>query len=344
MSEINKIDTLVFKYTIVTISFKGKRRRLFNIPVRNMPGNSSDNGIELSISVEESISLVIFTSLQILIGSFANCIVIITISMAKELRKRSEDLLILNLAVTDVLSLTTCLPWLTYILSERKTPEGGMYFIYPSIFMFVIFSGAFAVLAIGIDRFIALVVPLRHKTMMTRTRTTIMIIALWVTAVALGIMGNQNLSMSQLRFFRVLRVTSGLFLLIIIAVIYIIIFYCTIRQSRKILNQRRSLGVDGGNYPSHLALKITMNSFVLVCLFYATYLPLIVHSIHFSLAERRRRTSLVTDRMWIQSFMFLNSCVNPFVYGLRTKRYKKTFHKRLWSKIFHQTADQESHT
>ena len=69
--------------------------------------NSSVNGdqiVKLSLNPTSMWFLVIFCSIQILIGSIANFVVIVTISVSRQLRQRSEDRLILNPAITDFVS------------------------------------------------------------------------------------------------------------------------------------------------------------------------------------------------------------------------------------------------
>ena len=79
-----------------------------------MAGNTS-----LQLGSTASHFLVSFTSLQTIIGSLSNGFVIITFLAARELRKRPSDLFILNLAVADLIFLTTFQPWLTHVLNQK---------------------------------------------------------------------------------------------------------------------------------------------------------------------------------------------------------------------------------
>ena len=279
-----------------------------------------------------------FTSLQIFVGSLVNFIVIITILSARELRKRSEDLLILNLAVSDFLSLTTALPWFTYNLSKGKMNPN--YAIHESFLTLIVAAGTNSILAIAIDRFVAVVLPLRHKVIMKRTTTIIVIILSWVAACVNGFLMYLWFILPQLIYFDIVLFSYDLFKLLAMAILYAIIFYYTFRQAKKILNQRHSVCVDCKNHSFLTHLKVTMNMCFLVCLFYATHLPIAIHYVYSCLVRgcKQRPSQDKTVLYWIYSFMFLNSCINPFVYGLRTKRFKKAFYKNIWSKIFHPTA------
>ena len=73
--------------------------------------------MSLQLGSKASLFLVSFTSLQTIIGSVSNGFVIVTFLAARELRRRPSDLFILNLAVADVILLTTFQPWLTHVVN-----------------------------------------------------------------------------------------------------------------------------------------------------------------------------------------------------------------------------------
>ena len=78
-------------------------------------------------------------------------------------------------------------------------------------------------------------------------------------------------------------------------------------------------------------LKITTNTFIVVCFFYATYLPVIIYITHYSLVNVRGNYELqMAARAWIYSFGPVNCCFNPVFYVFRTKRFKQVCY-RLWS-------------
>ena len=293
--------------------------------------NSSANGdqiIKLSLNPTLMWFLVIFCSIQILIGSIANFVVIVTISVSRQLRQRSEDRLILNLAITDFVSLTTLLPWHIYLLTQPQIDITGTSFIgYTTLKVLLIITAGNTILSLAIDRFAAVVFPLRHFRIID---TRIMTVLSW--GVGVGFAASWQLVL--LKYEAVVTVVYGTLLLAISLILYAIIFYHTLKQGRVILNQRRSIGAANENFSSHLLMKITVRTFVMMCLFYATYLPLVIYASHFSLVSGREWAKLWNVRIWIYSFLYSNSCVNPFIYGLRTNRFRKEFHNKIWSRGF----------
>ena len=307
-----------------------------------MVGNNSCsiNGTE-RVGPLELWVYVLFSSVQIIIGSTANAVVIVTIFVSRQLRQRSEDRLILNLAITNFLSLTTVLPWSIHInIQQLNNVNLAIFSYYCALIALVATTESNTILCIVIDRFVAVVYPLCHPNIIN---TGIMIVLSWGTAIILQVGIYLCFKFSPYKISRIsidiIIVTYNLFFLAIIVTLYAIIFYHTLKQGRNILNQRRSVGAAKDEFSSHLLLKITLRTFVLMCLFYTTYLPWAIYIIHFSLVLGCDWEDYGDEIIWIETVFFINSCINPFVYALRTKRFKKEFRKKIWSRSFHHTAN-----
>ena len=285
-----------------------------------------------TLSHEESIFLTSFTSLLIIIGSLANGAVILTFLVVRELRRRPSDTLILNLAVADFVSLVTYLPLHTFIISEGRVGYGLVYFLYESLNSMGTYSSGNAIFSIAVDKFLAVVFPLRYKTLITQNVVCLFIALSWIVAVLFGIVNFLSYTVSFYFQFLVLWITYSLLLLLATTILYCAIFSYSVRQRRKILEQRRNIPNKRG-LRYRLLLKITLNSFVLVCLFHGTFLPMVAYITHFSLVVKNQNGAQLTERIWIYSFLFLNACINPFIYTCSTKTFKEAFRRRIWPKI-----------
>ena len=273
--------------------------------------------------------LVAFTSLQILVGTMANITVIITIVVARELRKRSEDQLILNLAFADLLTVTTFLPCHALGLIQWKRVP----WFSGSLMSLVFNYGGNALLALTIDRFIAIVFPLYHFKIVTKTWILVMIAMSFGAAVVVAVVNLLRLSSivngSSVKMF---FITKDFLLLLVMTVLNVVILYYAIKQGKAILKQRWTVGAECTTYPNRILLKTSFTTFGFVSLYYITYLPLVVYLIYY-LVTRPTLTAHLANLNWIHSFLFVNSTVNPFLYALRTRRFKTAFRKKIWANV-----------
>ena len=101
--------------------------------------------------------------------------------------------------------------------------------------------------------------------------------------------------------------------------IYIYIIYT--------LRQRGVFHLQNKNIRYRAVFKITLNTIILVCLCYPTFLPLIVYIGHWTLVLELENEDQMVTRSWIYSFGSLNNCVNLYIYASRTKRFKKASYR-----------------
>ena len=305
----------------------------------------ASNTTQTSLSFSETVFLITFTSLQIIIGTLANGVVIVTFLVARELRTRPSDLLILNLAVADLISLLTFLPLHLYMIKEDNFEENLPYLFYESFNTIGSFSSGITIFSIAVDKFLAVAFPLRYKNLITRNIVFVFIAISWIVAVLLGIVNFLSYILNFYFIFLALWTTFPLFLLITTTLLYCFIFSYAIKQGRKVLYERNISNEAAGRRTIHryrVVSKMVLNSFVLVCLFHGTFLPMVIYFTHFSLVKKIDNSRQLSERIWIYSFVFLNSCINPIIYTCGTRTFKKAFRRRIWSKIISNETDRQS--
>ena len=153
--------------------------------------NTTNDGINLAVDYEDSSESVTPFGVQILM-----CLMYITISLAalggngvviyiifayKRMRTVT-NLFIMNLAIGDLLMACLCIPF-TFVsnLILQYWPFGSIMCLVVSYAQAVsVFISAYTLIAISIDRYIAIIYPLRPR--MTKLQSKVIIIVIWVVA------------------------------------------------------------------------------------------------------------------------------------------------------------------
>ena len=282
---------------------------------------------KLELSKAEVLFLLVYNSLEIAIGTLSNFFIMVVFLLASEMRKRPSDLLIFNLATADLILLTTFQPWLTCIIGEKNLEE-KYYFFYEGLNSFVQLASGHAVLLIALDRFVAVIVPLKYPTWVRRITVYKFITLSWGLALIIGI---TNVMAYELNFYNpawlAFWIVYQLVLLLTTTLMYVVIFSSSYRQGRRIWRQGTISASERLRY--QIMLKITTNTFIVVSFFYATFLPVIIYITHVSLVSKEKNYSQIGTRAWIYSFSGLNCCFNPVFYVFRTERFRQVFY-RLW--------------
>ena len=293
----------------------------------NASNSIQQTDYKLNLKKSEVMFLLVFNSLEIIIGTSSNAFIIVMCLLTSKMRKRPSDSLIFNLATADLILLTTFQLWLTCILSEKYL-AGKYYFFYEGLNSFVQHGSSHSVFLIALDRFIAVRFPLKYQSWVKRKTVYKVITLSWGLALIIGI---TNVMAYELKFYRpwlAFWIAYQLVLLSTATLLYVVIFSSSYRQGRRIWQQGTIS--ESERLRHQIMLKITINTFVLVCFFYATYLPVIIYITHFSLVSEKKNYCQMGKRAWIYSFSALNCCFNPVFYVFRTKRFRQACYRLLF--------------
>lgn len=284
------------------------------------------------LSSEETIFLVVFNSLQIVLGSTANMLEIIFFLRKRWQHNNVSDRLTLNLALADFVALTTYLPWRTYVIYLRRPTQNSKF--YTSLFVFCIFNTGNAIILIALDRFIAITRSLRYHALVTGKALWFGVTLAWSTALLLGvghylsfkevllnIHKNYELFLSCLSFAHMVTMT----------VIYAVICQAARKQVKDMrLLQTRSREEDHDFSFDFQCKKSVYTTFCIMCLFFATFMPYSVYRMITHFDEDITKTSRRITWRWLMSFTFLNSCLNPYVYFIGMTKFRSAL-KRLFN-------------
>ena len=296
--------------------------------------NNTSNNL-ITISSPEKYALVVTTSVQILFGFISNAVVITTITLGQKYNKTPSDIMVLNLGYADLLPCLAFLPWLTFQLVQGW--HHSEYF-FCALYLFVIQCSENAVLAVTIDRYIAICYPLRYRSIMSPKKIFIFIFMTWGYGFINGI---AFLVSESLDFEYPMLLAHCILNFVVMAVIFMmygVIFRYVNRQTRQInLGDLIQSDIQRKRLRKVLLLvKSAKKSFTIAFLYLVTFLPIpiyfIVVKFYFECKVEEDIDCMISFETWfrrLNCFTFLNSCINPIIYSFKNTRFRRMFLKMI---------------
>lgn len=281
------------------------------------------------LSSQGSISLAIFTSAQILIGTTANlCEIIYFLVLCHNKRATPSDKLTLNLAITDFIGLTTYLPWRTYLIYLRKSTKD--YRIYASLYVLCVFATGNAIVSIAFDRLTAVVWPLRYKTLMTSRISSTFIATSWMSAILFGILHGFSylVGIDTHNNYELFLCAVAFIQLAVMVSIYAVLLRTSRKLTRNILHLKREI-----QQKCSFLRRSVFTTLTIVCLFYITFLPYCSYRIYSTINKNLSKCEKHAHWRWLSAFTFVNSVFNPFVYFFGIERHRIKFTKYVRARL-----------
>ena len=273
----------------------------------------------------ETYALAVITSTESFVGLISNAAIIVAISLGRKHNKTPTDIMILNLSVADLLPCVSYLPWLTYqLIRGFHTRPASIFF--DTLYCLSLHCSGNAVLAVTLDRFIAVCFSLRYKSIMTPRKTMLLTFMVWLCSPILTVV---VLISDYLDFWNKLILIYLILIFLEVSSILVlngIIFH----QARK---QAQTVNVRDFNASNISATKLqklarlvkSANGTVSISLLYfLTLMPCVISTFVLSIKNISKDDEVArTWRAIVGCVAFLNSCINPFVYSLGNSQFRK---------------------
>ena len=228
-----------------------------------------------------------------------------------------SNILIANLAAVDLLTASVLIPGdICRHVCDRMgychVPHTFV-LLHRILAQYVVTAAAVSLFVITMERFIAIAFPFRYRSLFTRTRAMGCVALTWTSgALITGIFHGLNIVYIQ----NVLVI----FLILVTSFLYIYIFSVALKHERKIATMhaqvpdlRRSSSVGVWERKSAKTMAIVLGVYMLC------WVPSVVF---YSVV---RMDDWIYPRMqfWINSVYYLNAVLDPFIYGVRSDKFRK---------------------
>ena len=181
-----------------------------------------------------------------------------------------------------------------------------------------VFASIFGVLALSVDRFLAVHLHLRYQEIVTPKRVVSILILIWVTSATLSLLGiAKHYNSVPLIFQSILLAAS----LVTIALLQCKIYF-VVRRHRYQIRAQQAQGSeenDSSTSATFERLKLSIHSaFLTYVLLLICYLPHLFTNFAFIKSKEK-----IVHR-YTATLLFFNSCLNPLIYCWKFRHIRPT--------------------
>ena len=266
------------------------------------------------LTKDDAIILSVICAVASVIGTLGNSLVLFAVHKNENLRN-IPDFFITSLAFSDITVCALFLPmsikYFIHSVSDGGQDDNVIFESARSFFGHTsIVASATNMFAVTVDRVVAIRFPFKYVAAMTKRRALAGIVVVWSVSLTFGSLYARLLVSSMY-----IALYSGILLFTTI-VMYIYIFIVAKRQENRI---HQGVPSDG----SVAEKKVAKTIFTVVGIYALCWLPILLLP-----AIANPSTNLAQFGKgfhWVQTFLACNSAVNPYIYCMRSMKYRAAF-------------------
>jgi hypothetical protein len=258
--------------------------------------------------------------------------------------RSTVNLLLLNLAISDLLLLTVCVPFVTYHYAA-DTWDIAEFFckLWQFVLGVTIYVTMYTLVAISVVRFLTIVYAHKSRNVCTNRNTTFLILSIWSVMLVANIpllfcykvkQYGINYKYCSVDNGRTVSMTFFTFTyavpLTLISTFYLLLmrFLHTNRKRSSLRHSNRSvMSEKRGKERTAFASRILL---VVVAVFALCWLPLHVHLIWANFGSQPRSRGYQIYRVMCHCLAYANSCMNPVIYNYVSKDFRQRF-RSIWT-------------
>ena len=267
------------------------------------------------------IAICVFNSFLTYTAIMLNILTIHAIRKTSSLPKTLKTLL-LSLAVSDTgvgllvqpFYISLSVKWL-----HQNPPGCNTYIAFRIISLFFCFASFLGVVALSVDRFLAIHLHLRYQELVTHKRVVTVVISIWLFSVILSLMP----LWLPVKVHTIITFILGILYLLLTTMIYIRLYLTVRRLRNQIQAQQIQQAVQTGEMGNFVSLmKSAVGIFYVYLVFLICYLPYFTSLVAFEI--NGHSFSLKTFSLYSWTVIFLNSSLNPVIYCWKMRQIRHT--------------------
>ena len=281
--------------------------------------------INPELSPESVVILTVICVLTSMFGTFGNSLVILAVLKSESLRS-IPDFVILSLAFSDFTVCSVYLPLSAYKYNYYTSPishPDSAFSIVTSFFGHISLIGSVTnMFVVTVDRAIAIRFPLKYPSIMTVKTAMFAIALVWFISFAFGGIYAREIGVS-----RFIILSYCIILLLVTLSMYAYIFYAARKQENKVHSLNSSTQPNTSTDQQKAEKKAAKTIFTVVGIYSLCWLPLLLLPIIVNPSTKEDLFKRCFP--WVQTVLSCNSALNPYVYCLRSRKYRKQFARLL---------------
>ena len=280
------------------------------------------------LPMAHGIALITINGIVCVLGSLGNFLVCLAIATNSHLRWASNYLLF-SLAIADLIVTLVCQPLYIGDIIQRTFLYDCKASLYILLFILSYVSCASSLLhmvAISLDRFVAVAFPLRHKKFMEKWGLKVMLIISWSIPIFKVILllvlwpVIPSASHSASSFFLVGTVFFSYFLISFLYLL-IVVFLLRHKRKRKQLSRARNVSVK---LTSRMEVHVTCTLAIAIGIFTACWAPAIAKLVIFTgMIEKPLIGPNSPFGTWLATLALSNSAMNFLIYSAKIRDFKQ---------------------
>ena len=276
---------------------------------------------DCSLPLAHGIGLMAVNSVGAVVGTFGNFLVCTAVLYTSPRLRRCSNYLLVSLAIADLIVTMVCEPLVVGIAAKKtffNDCASNLRLAYVVSSNFSCAASVFHLAAISVDRFLAVIVPLRHGRIMKSHGLKVMLIVVWGTSTVFVSLRVPFLK--ETNYVVVVTFIINYFLIIGCYLSITISVFLLRRRKRHV--QASTQGRTLTSVRSKVERRFAFTLAIVIGVFTACWFPMIVV---FFAAGKSLVKMYGTAYMWIRTLALLNSAMNFLIYSARIRDFRDSY-------------------